>query len=46
MGKQSEPIVSKVISGRLIPIFCKYNGRLIRGEMIDIIKRIIGDSEI
>lgn len=46
MGKQSEPIVSKVIAGRLVPILCKYNGRSIRGELIDIIKRIIGDSEI
>lgn len=46
MGRQSEPIVSKVIAGRLIPILCRYNGRSIKGEMIDIIKRIIGDAEI
>lgn len=46
MGRQSEPIVSKVIAGRLVPILCKFNGRSIRGELIDIIKRIITDSEI
>ena len=39
MGKQTEPIVSRVIAGRLIPILCKYNGRSIKGEMIDIIKK-------
>lgn len=46
MGKASEPIISKVISGRLIPIYLKYTGRVIRGEMIDIVKRIISDSEV
>jgi hypothetical protein len=46
MGKQSEPIVSKVIAGRLIPILSKYYGKTIKGEMLDIIKRIIGDSEV
>jgi len=46
MGKQSEPIISKVIAGRLIPVLAKYSGRSIKGEMIDIIKRIIGDAEI
>lgn len=35
-----------MIAGRLVPIFCKYNGRSMKGEMIDIIKRIISDSEI
>jgi hypothetical protein len=44
MGKQNEPIVSRVIAGRMIPILCKYNGRSIKGEMIDIIKKIINDS--
>jgi hypothetical protein len=28
----------------MIPILCKYNGRSIKGEMIDIIKKIISDS--
>lgn len=45
MGKQSQPIISKIVSGRLIPIFVKYTGHVIRGEMIDIIKRIISDNE-
>jgi hypothetical protein len=35
-----------VIAGRLIPILSKYYGKTIKGEMLDIIKRIIGDSEI
>jgi diphthamide synthase subunit DPH2 len=45
MGKPSEPIISKVIAGRLIAVVVKYLGRSIKGEMIDIIKRIITGSE-
>lgn len=45
MGKLSEPIISKVIAGRLVPILCKYSGRTLKSELMDIIKRIIADSE-
>lgn len=46
LGKNTQPIVSKVIAGRLVTIFSKENNGVIKGEMIDIIKRIIMDSEI
>ena len=45
MGKPTEPIISKVIAGRLVSIIVKYLGRSIKGEMIDIIKKIITSSE-
>jgi hypothetical protein len=46
LGKPSQPIISKVTSGRLISILAKYIGRMIKGEMIDILKRILSDNEI
>lgn len=45
MGKPTEPIISKVIAGRLVSIIVKYMGRSIKGEMIDIIKKIITSPE-
>lgn len=45
MGKPSEPIISKVIAGRMVPILSKYSGRTLKNELIDIIKRIIADPE-
>ena len=45
MGKPSEPIISKVIAGRIVPLLSKYSGRTLKSELIDIIKRIISDSE-
>ena len=45
MGKPTEPIISKVIAGRLVSVVVKHIGRSIKGEMIDIIKKIINSSE-
>jgi hypothetical protein len=44
LGRPNQPIISKVTSGRLISILAKYMGRMIKGEMIDILKRILADS--
>lgn len=46
LGKPSQPIISKVTSGRLISILAKYMGRMIKGEMIDILKRILANNEV
>lgn len=46
LGKPTQPIISKVTSGRLISILAKYTRRNIKGEMVDILKRILADSEI
>lgn len=46
MGKQTEPIISKVMAGRMIPILCKYNAGFLKAELMDIIKRILTDSEV
>jgi len=46
LGKPTQPIISKVTSARLISILAKYMGRMIKGEMIDILKRVLGDSEV
>jgi hypothetical protein len=44
LGKPTQPIISKVTSGRLISILAKYTRRNIKGEMVDILKRILADS--
>jgi hypothetical protein len=44
LGKPSQPIISKVTSGRIISIFAAYSRRSIKGEMIDILKRILADT--
>ena len=31
LGKPNQPIISKIVAGRLIPIFIKYTGHVIRG---------------
>lgn len=46
LGKPSQPIISKVTSGRLISMLAVYLGRTIKGEMIDIVKRVLSDNEI
>ena len=45
MGKNTEPIISRVIAGRLISIIVKFQDRAIKGLMIDILKKIITSSE-
>lgn len=45
MGKPTEPIISKVMAGMIVPILAKYRERSLKGELMDIIKRIIADSE-
>lgn len=44
LGKPSQPIISKVTSGRLISMLAVYLGRTIKGEMIDIVKRVLSDN--
>jgi len=44
LGKPAQPIISKVTSGRIISIFTAYSRRSIKGEMIDILKRILADT--
>lgn len=46
LGKPSQPIISKVTAGRLIAVLAKYQGRTVKGEMVDILKRVLADSEI
>ena len=46
MGKPSQPIISKVTSGRLISRLAIYLGRTLKGEMIDIVKRVLSDNEV
>ena len=45
MGKNTEPIISRVIACRLISIIVKFQDRAIKGLMIDILKKIITSSE-
>lgn len=46
LGKNNQPIISKVTSGRIISMLAIYLGRTIKGEMIDIVKRILLDNEV
>ena len=46
LGKPSQPLISKVTSGRLISMLAMYMGRTLKGEMIDIVKRVLADSEV
>ena len=41
MSKNTGPIISRVIAGRLIYIIVKFQDRAIKGLMIDILKKII-----
>lgn len=44
LGKAAQPIISRVTSGRIISILTAYSPSSIRGEMIDILKRILADT--
>lgn len=45
LGKVTQPTISKVTSGRLISIVSKHIGKMIiKGQMIDILKRILTDN--
>lgn len=44
LGRPTQPIISKVTAGRLIAVLAKYQGRTVKGEMVDILKRVLGDS--
>jgi hypothetical protein len=46
LGRPVQPIISKVTAGRLIAVLAKYQGRTVKGEMVDILKRVLADSEI
>lgn len=46
LGRPAQPIISKVTAGRLIAVLAKYQGRTVKGEMVDILKRVLADSEI
>ena len=46
LGKPTQPIISKVTSGRLISMLAIYLGRTLKGEMIDIVKRILLENEV
>jgi hypothetical protein len=46
LGQLNQPTISKVTSGRLIAIVGKHIGKMIKGQMIDILKRILTDNEI
>lgn len=46
LGRPAQPIISKVTSARLISILAKYLGRMVKGEMIDVLKRVVGDNEV
>jgi len=46
LGKVSQPTISKVTSGRLITVVSKFVNNNINGKMIDIVKRILADTEI
>lgn len=45
LGRPAQPIISKVTAGRLIAVLAKYQGRTVKGELVDILKRVAGDSE-
>lgn len=46
LGKPSQPIISKVTSGQLISRLAMYLGQTLKGEMIDIVKRVLSDNEV
>lgn len=46
LGQHSNPIVTKVIAARIVPLIAKYNSHVANGELMDIIKRISSDAEV
>ena len=46
LGKPTQPIISKVTSARLISVLARYTNRMVKGDMIDILKRVLGHNEI
>jgi hypothetical protein len=45
LGRPPQPIISKVTSCRLISLLALYLNRTLKGEMIDILKRVLSDNE-
>ncbi len=46
LGRPTQPVISRVTSARLISIVVRHTGRTIKGEMVDILKRVINDTEV
>lgn len=45
LGRPAQPSISKVTAGRLATILGAYNGRALKNEHVDILKRVLSDSE-
>ncbi len=45
LGRPAQPSISKVTAGRLATILGVYSGRALKNEFVDVLKRVLSDSE-